>query len=107
MRYHASRGASAERPPEHLRGAARHAARALDRLAPLPWAAQAAELALDLGRRLEEREPAAALTLYTEVRAALERARASRWRGMGLEELAAEARRLEQQRRERGAGGAA
>ena len=36
VRYHAARGAAAEDPRAHLRGAALHAARALERIAPLP-----------------------------------------------------------------------
>lgn len=101
VRYHAARGATAPDPPAHLRGAARHAAGALERIAPLPWAGEAAGLALDLGRRLEGEHDAAVLSLYTEVRGALGRSRASRWRGLGLAGLAAEAARLEQAARAR------
>lgn len=101
VRYHASHGAVAREPPAHLRGAARHAARAVELMAPLPWAGEAAGLALDLGRRLEGRQDAAALSLYVEVRGALERVRASRWRGLGLAGVAAEAERLERALRAR------
>jgi hypothetical protein len=101
VRYHASRGAAAREPQTHLRAAARHAARALDLMAPLPWAGEAAGLALDLGRRLEGRQDPAVRTLYAEVCGALERARASRWRGVGLAGVTAEAERLEQALRQR------
>jgi hypothetical protein len=108
VRYHAARGAAAEDAPAHLRGAARHASHALERIAPLPWASEAAGLALDLGRRLEgRRHDQAALALYTEVRGALGRSRASAWRGLGLAGLAAEAERLERAARARTGGAAA
>jgi len=93
-RYHAAQGAAAKRPGLHVRQAAHWAAQALESLAPLPGGAEAAWVALNLGQRVEGRDRAAALTLYTEVRAALERLRASRWRGLGLGSVAAEAARL-------------
>lgn len=93
-RYHAARGASASRPGEHLRQAGHWATQALDATAPLPMAAEAARLALTLGRSAEARDRTAALTLYTQVRASVERLRRSRWRGLGLGGLAAEAGRL-------------
>ncbi len=99
-RYHAAQGAAAKRPGVHVRQAAHWAAQALDSLAPLPDAAEAARVALGLGQAVEARDRAAALTLYTEVRAALERLRGSRWRGWGLAGLAAEAGRLAEAARE-------
>ncbi len=90
-RYHVTQAAVAPRPGEHARQAGHWAALALDALAPLPPGAEAARLALGLGPSIEVRDRPAALTLYTEVRAELERLRASRFRGLGLADLAAEA----------------
>ncbi len=94
--WHAARGKTSARPGEHVRQAGHWAARTVDATAPLPWAADAATLALGLGQAVEEKERVAALVAYTEVRAALDRARATWWRGIGLGALAAEARRLEE-----------
>ena len=101
-RYHAEQAPLAHRPGEHTRQAGHWAAQAVESLAPLPQGAEAARLALALGRVIEARDHAAALTLYTQVRAALERVRASRWRGLGLGDLAAEAGRLAEAARQRG-----
>jgi len=95
-RYHVEQGQAARRPGEHARQAGHWAAAAVDAAAPLPLAGEAARRALELGRAVEARDRAAALTLYTQVRAALERVRASRWRGLGLGGLAEEAGRLAQ-----------
>jgi hypothetical protein len=92
-RYHVAQAAAAPRPGEHARQAGHSAALALAALAPLPGGAEAARLALGLGQSIEARDRPAALTLYTEVRAELERLRTSRFRGLGLDELAAEAGR--------------
>jgi hypothetical protein len=97
--YHAASGPGSARPEEHARAAGRWASRALDRAAPLPYASDAARLALGLGRSLEPSRRAAALALYSEVRASLDRARASPWRGIGLARLLAEARELEERAR--------
>jgi hypothetical protein len=94
-RYYAAEAPGSERPAEAARRAGRAAARAVDRAAPLPFASDAARLALDLGRNLAAREPEAALALYREVGAALRRARRSPLRGLGLAGLAAEAGALE------------
>ena len=99
-RYHAAQATAAKRPGVHVRQAAHWAAQALESLAPLPDSAEAARVALSLGQAVEARDRTAALTLYTEVRAALERLRASRWRGWGLGGLAAEAARLAEAARE-------
>jgi hypothetical protein len=97
--WHARRAAAEARPAEHVRQAGHWAARTVDAAAPLPWAADAASLALRVAQSAEEKERVAALVAYTEVRAALDRARASRWRGFGLGTLAAEARQLEESAR--------
>ncbi len=99
-RYYAAQGAAAKRPGVHVRQAAHWAAQALELVAPLPGGAEAARLALNLGLAAEPRDRAAALTLYTEVRAVLERLRTSRWRGAGLGGLAVEAARLAEAARE-------
>ena len=62
--------------------------------------AEAARVALNLGQAVEARDRVAALALYTELRDALERLAASRWRGWGLASLAAEAGRLAEAARE-------
>lgn len=95
VRYHAARGPSAPRPAENARQAARAAARAVTLAAPLPWAREAARLALGIGRGLERANRPAALLLYAEVRAALDIVTGSRWRSLGLTEVASEARSLE------------
>jgi hypothetical protein len=99
--WHAARGRTGTRPGEHVRQAGHWAARAIEASAPLPWAADAASLALGLGQAAEEKERMAALVAYTEVRAALDRVRSTRWRGLGLGTLAIEARRLEEAARAR------
>lgn len=101
-RYHAAQAPLARRPGEHTRQAGHWAAEAVELLAPLPEGAEAARLALGLGQAIESRDHSAALTLYTQVRAALERVRASRWRGLGFGGLAAEAGRLAEAAREGG-----
>ncbi len=101
-RYHAEQAPLARRPGEHTRQAGYWAAQAVELLAPLPEGADAARLALGLGQSIEPRDHAAALPLYTQVRAALERVRGSRWRGLGLGGLAAEAARLAEAARQRG-----
>ena len=94
-RYFAAQPGPVARPIDAGRQAGRAAARAIDRAAPLPMAAEAARNALTFGQTLMPLQPPAALALYTEVRTALDRARASRVRGLGLGALAAEARGLE------------
>jgi hypothetical protein len=94
--WHAGRASNDSRPAEHVRQAGQWAARTVDAAAPLPWAADAASLALRLAQSHEDKERVASLVAYTEVRAALDRARATPWRGLGLGRLAAEARELEE-----------
>jgi hypothetical protein len=89
------------RPADVARGAGRSAARAVERGAPLPWAAEAARNAIDCGRALGEEDPGAALALYGAVRSALDGARSSRLRGLGLGALADEVRALEESARPR------
>jgi hypothetical protein len=103
-RHHAAHGASAVRPEEDLRGAVRAAQRALERAAPLPWAAQAVGSALELTQRLEPKHPKAALAAYADLAGALALTRASRWRGLGLGSLAEHAAGLERAARARSQG---
>jgi len=99
--WHVAQGRLVAHPSEHVRQAGHWAGRTIDLVAPLPWAAQAAQSALAFGQANQEKDRVASLSLYTEVRAALDRALVSRWRGLGLEALAAEARRLEEEAREK------
>lgn len=92
---HYAAGFGSERPQERVPEAARWASRAIDALAPLPAAGEAAALALQTGRQFERERPAAAHALYVQVRAALERQQGSAWRGWGLAAVAEEARALE------------
>lgn len=89
---HYAQGLGRESPQERLRQCGRQAARAIDRLAPLPQAARAARLGLDLARRLRAERSVEARALCVVVHEALERQRASAWRGWGLAALADEAR---------------
>ncbi len=77
------------------RPAGRWAARAVDALAPLPQAWEAARLALEFARRLRPKDAAAARALVTPVREALERAEGSVVRGYGLGSLREEAWQVE------------
>lgn len=104
-RYYATRGIAGRRAAEQAERAGRFAARAVEDLAPLPLAVDAARLALDLGRGLEPRDPAAAVALCSGLRPALEGVRASRLRGIGLGSLADEARSLEESARGRSRAG--
>jgi hypothetical protein len=100
--YRASRGAMPPHVAENARQAGRSAARAIDLAAPFPIASDAARLALDLGRSIEPSNPRAAFGLYSEVRGALDRAVASRIRGMGLESVAREAEELQNRANDEG-----
>lgn len=91
---HYAAGFGSERPQERVRQAGRWAVRAIEALAPLPAAQEAASLALQTGRQFADERPAAAQALYAEVSAALDRQRASAWRGWGLAAVAEEARGL-------------
>ena len=98
-RFHALRGGAGEKPEASAREAARHAAVALERLAPLPAGAEAARLALALGREIEVSNREAALGLYSEVASAIAAVRASPLRGLALERLESRARILESRAR--------
>lgn len=78
-RYHAAQPADA-RPLERGRQVGRWAARAAERLAPLPPAAAAVRLALQSGRELLDGQPAAALALCGELQPALARLAQDPWR---------------------------
>ncbi len=78
-RYHAAQPADA-RPLERARQLGRWAARAAERLAPLPPAAEAVQLALQSGRELLGAQPAAALALCGELQPALARLARDPWR---------------------------
>jgi hypothetical protein len=99
-RYYARHGADT-RPWDLGHKAGRSAARAIERLAPLPQAAEAAHLAMGIGQLLEDQNPAAALTLYTQLRSALERTQSSRVQGLGLAAVSAEAKTREETARAR------
>jgi hypothetical protein len=62
----------------------RHASQAVDLLAPLPSAWEAARLALDFARNLKPKDAAAARATLTPVREALQRAEGSWLRRLGL-----------------------
>ena len=98
-RYHARQPPDAFGPS--ARGAARWAVVVIRELAPLPWAAEASRLALDVGAKHEIANPSASLALYEQVRRALDVAVDSRWRGLGLESLREEATRRERDLRAR------
>lgn len=93
-RFHA-RQASALHGADHARRAAHAAARAVDLTAPLPWAPEAARLALEAGQVLAPKNAPSASAVYGEVRSALDRAALSPVRRFGLEGVAAEARLLD------------
>jgi hypothetical protein len=95
-RFHHQRAAPQAGAGHEARQAGRWAARALDAEALLPWSRRAVSMALDAARVVEPDDPAAAREVYAELRAALERARSSPFRGIGLGALVGEARRLEQ-----------
>jgi hypothetical protein len=99
--WHVTQGKLLAHASEHVRQAGHWAGRTIDLCAPLPWAAESAQRALAFGLTTQDKDRVASLSLYTEVRAALDRALASRWRGLGLEALATEARRLEEEAREK------
>jgi hypothetical protein len=87
---HYAGGGGGEPAREMLRLTARQAVRAVERLAPLPQAAEAARLALAVGQRLAGERPREARALYAQVRASLEGRR-----GLGFSSALEEARALE------------
>lgn len=78
-RYQAA-GPPQARPLERGRQTGRWAARAVERLAPLPPAPEAVRLALAVGRELLATQPAAALALASELQPALARVAQDPWR---------------------------
>jgi hypothetical protein len=90
-RYHAGRMAGARRSAAEAGRVGRWASRAVDRLAPSPWAAEAAELARGVARDADP--PRAARAALTPVVATLELVCRSRLRGFGLGPALEEARR--------------
>jgi hypothetical protein len=100
-KYYAAHGIAGRRAMEQAEKAGRAAARAVEGLAPLPPAADAARLALDMARQLEDRDPGAAVAVCAPVREALDRALAMPLRGFGLEALAKDARTREESSRAR------
>jgi hypothetical protein len=106
-RFHAAQTPDAS--GQHARGVTRWATQTLAAAAPHPWGADACQLALEFGGRQEATNPAAALALYEGVRAALEEAAASRWRGLGVAVPLEQAQQRERALRQRRAddGGAA
>lgn len=93
-RFHA-RQADAAHGADHARRAAHAAARVVDLTAPLPWAPEAAGLALEAGQVLGPKNAPSASAVYGEVRGALDRASLSPVRRLGLEAVTGEARLLD------------
>src|SRR5215510_10333284 len=87
-RHYAGRG-DAARQADSARQAARWAARALERSAPLPYGKEATRLAIEAARNLEPTDPAGALQASTAVRSAIDGLPG--WRRLGLGDLALEA----------------
>jgi hypothetical protein len=104
--HHARAGVRGFRAAEAARLAGQQAARALDRAAPLPLAADGMAAVLALGHELQASDPRAALAAYEPVLEALTRLESSGWRALGLQGRAAELRRLERDARARVAAGA-
>jgi hypothetical protein len=98
VRFHA-RLTGAPHGADHARRAAHAAARAVDLTAPLPWAREAAGLALDAALSLGAKNAASAAAVYLETRSALDRAASSSVRGLGLEDVTARARKLDDEAR--------
>jgi hypothetical protein len=85
-RYHVAQPPDAA--GQHAREAARWASMTLREAAPLPWAATAADLALEYGLRVESAgNPVAALAIYENLRSTLTDLSQSRWRSVGLAAL--------------------
>lgn len=93
-RLHA-RQATGPHGADHARRAGHAAARAVDLAAPLPWAAEAAGLALQAGQALGPKNAVSAAAVYADVAGALDRARSSPVRGFGLQPVAVLAHTLD------------
>ena len=100
VRFH-SRLVGAFHGADHARRAGHSAARVVDLVAPLPWAREASGLALEAAQSLGARNAASAAAVYLEVRGALDRAQSSSVRGYGIEDVAARARRLDDEGRQK------
>jgi hypothetical protein len=94
-RYYAELGVRPGHSTEEARRAGVNAARAVERVAPLPFAAEATEAVLALGRELQRSDPRATLAACGPTLQAVERAEATGWRGFGLHAAADELRALE------------
>lgn len=105
--YHARLGVRGFRAAEEARLAGQQAARALDRAAPLPLAAEAAQAVVVLARELHATEPRAALAACGPVLETLTRLESTGWRAAGLRVVEAELRDLEGRARKQLASGAA
>jgi hypothetical protein len=103
VRFH-SRLVGASHGADHARRAGHSAARVVDLAAPLPWAREASGLALEAAQSLGARNTASAAAVYLEVRGALDRAQSSPVRGHGMEDVAARARKLDDEARTRASG---
>jgi hypothetical protein len=103
--YHARLGVRGVRTAEEARLAGVEAARALDRGAPLPLAADGVQAVLVLARELQASDPRAALAACEPVLEAMTRLESSGWRATGLRDLRAELRDLEGRARQRLAAG--
>ncbi len=103
VRFHV-RLMSAPRGADHARRAGHAAARVVDLVAPLPWAREAAGLALDAAQSLSAKNAVSAAAVYAEVRGALDRASSSPVRGFGIEDVVARARTLDDGARVKAAG---
>jgi hypothetical protein len=99
-RYHAAASGDAKLP-EHARQTGRWAGRTVERLAPLPPAIEATRLALDLARDLAPEHREEAQALCDEILPPLQRVRATRWRGFGLDVRGAELEALSTELRAR------
>lgn len=94
--FHAARRAVRPTPlAEAVHKAGRAAVLALEWTAPLPYGKQAARIALELAQSAEAKEPAAALEVYRVLRAEIELLETSPIRRLGVQDLAADVRRLE------------
>lgn len=97
-RFHA-RQATGSHAADHARRAGHAAARVVDLTAPLPWASEAAGLALRAGQALGPKNGPSAAAVYAEVAGVIDRAASSPVRGLGLEAVAALAHTLDAEAR--------
>jgi hypothetical protein len=105
--YHARLGVRGFRAADEARLAGAEAARALDRGAPLPLAADGAQAVVVLTRELLASDPRAALAACGPALEVLTRLESTGWRAAGLHGLAAELRELDARARKQLAARAA